>query len=764
MKHLVSHTVLSLIAFAATNVYFVLVLLIDPYPGKRDHLITQALSFYEFMGLANGALLIISIASITYKDLGDRMLSWGYSNVFRFFCLILLSLSIFIAACIGLFAIHFSIHGIADLPQALHAGLSNPYFISLVFYFGLVSTLMSFISNLERRSGSIQRLLSHSMGKIIKPQLTQRGFMFIDLNEATTIAERLGSEKYANLLRDCFRLLNELVAFTPFEVYQYVGDEAVITWKESTPNADLTALHLFFDFKAYLLENQPLFTASYQLQPRFKCAVHSGSVVQSEIGREVKHLVYHGDVLNTTARLLSQCHDYQTDFIISKHTIKNKENVSQSFDLQAVTYANLKGKENSVNAYLITEKVNNRNALKPKRNSFLETKMTDSHFSKFNFKAMKTLKNAMMLALMGPLLMGCGSEEKPNTKPKEQQQTAQLASQSSVQVIRRSDLKLQTIKNGTVTSYVPITGRVIPKYTTRLVAEVQGRILPSNKPFKAGTTYQKGEALLRIDSQEFALNLESQKSAFLNILTGMMPDLKADYPENYQNWLDYVNHYQSGISLPPLPGTKSNPEKYFLTSRQVYNTYFNIKAQEERLKKFTLTAPYSGSLSTAAVDNGGLVSPGQSLGTFISDNNYEVEAAVKLALAQMLKVGQKIDLHNKSLNRTFTATVVRINNIVDPNTQNIPVFLQISDKDLRSGMYLEGQVTASIFENAVKIPATAINRDNTVHLLRDGVIQKETIEIMNSEVSEAVVGGLKDNAQLILTTFQNPVSGLKISE
>ena len=305
---------------------------------------------------------------------------------------------------------------------------------------------------------------------------------------------------------------------------------------------------------------------------------------------------------------------------------------------------------------------------------------------------------------------------------------------------------------------------MIPKYTTRLVAEVQGRILPSNKPFKAGTTYQKGEALLRIDSQEFALNLESQKSAFLNILTGMMPDLKADYPENYQNWLDYVNHYQSGVSLPPLPDTKSNPEKYFLTSRQVYNTYFNIKAQEERLKKFTLTAPYSGSLSTAAVDNGGLVSPGQSLGTFISDNNYEVEAAVKLALAQMLKVGQKIDLHNKSLNRTFTATVVRINNIVDPNTQNIPVFLQISDKDLRSGMYLEGQVTASIFENAVKIPATAINRDNTVHLLRDGVIRKETIEIMNSEVSEAVVGGLKDNAQLILTTFQNPVSGLKISE
>ena len=79
-------------------------------------------------------------------------------------------------------------------------------------------------------------------------------------------------------------------------------------------------------------------------------------------------------------------------------------------------------------------------------------------------------------------------------------------------------------------------------------------------------------------------------------------------------------------------------------------------------------------------------------------------------------------------------------------------------------MYLEGKVRYNTFENAVKIPATAINRDNTVHLLKEGVIRKEAVEIMNSEVTEAVVSGLDDNTQLILNSFQNPVSGLKILE
>ncbi len=762
MKQLISHIILSIIAFLATNVYFILGWLIDAPTGSN--FITEGLTFYEFMAIANTALLIISIASITYKNLGDRILSWGHSNTVRLIGLILLSVGIFTTACLVLFTIHYSINNIENVPGALFDILSNGHFISLVFYFSLVSILMFFISNLERRSGSIQRLFSQSMGESIKPHLLEKGFMFIDLNEATAIAEKLGSEKYANLLRDCFRLLNELVAFTPFEIYQYVGDEAVITWKSDEPNADLMALHLFSDFKAYLQENSQVFGTTYHLQPKFKCAIHSGVVVQSEIGGEVKHLVYHGDVLNTTARLLSQCHRHKTDLIISQNALKNRERVAEHFMFQFITYSSLKGKENSVNAYIVTEKVNINSSMKLNRNSFLETKVTNSHYSKFSFKAMKTIKKAMLFGLIGSMLIACGSEEKQTADPEKTKPTTAVATQSSVQVIRKSDLKLQTVTNGTVISYVPINGRVIPKYTTQLVAEVQGRILPSKKPFKAGVNYTKGEVILRIDSQEFALNLESQKSAFLNILTGMMPDLKADYPENYQNWLNYVNNYQSGVNLPPLPETKSNPEKYFLTSRQVFNTYFNIKAQEERLRKFTLTAPYSGSLSVTAVDNGGLVSPGQPLGTFISDNNFEVEAAVKLGLAHTLQVGQEIALFNKGLNKTFQAQVVRINNIVDPNTQNIPVFLRVADKDLKSGMYLEGEVTASTFENAVKIPATAINRDDTVHLLKNGVIEKETVEIVNSEVNAVVVRGLKDKAQLILTPFQTPVSGLKIAE
>ncbi len=366
-------------AVTATNVYFLMWCLLDQHAVEQK--ITTNLDFYEFMAITNGALIIISLFSITYKNLGDTILEWGYSNAFRFVVLILLSIFIFALACIFLLAIHFHINASYSVTNAISNTVLSPFFGSLIVFFSLVSILMFFISNLERRSGNMFRLMSQSMGNSLKPKLVRRGFMFIDLNDATSLAEKLSSQHYANLLRDCFRLLNELVDVSPFEIYQYVGDEAVITWEMDISNADLKALQLFADFKAYLEENKEAFKKGYGTQPKFKCSIHSGEVVQSEIGKEVRHLVYHGDVLNTASRLLSQCHDYHTDVIISKGSVSNIKNVAEKYDLNLMVCDNLKGKENSIEAFVVTPKDNAATENTSETITFfLASKVTVGHF------------------------------------------------------------------------------------------------------------------------------------------------------------------------------------------------------------------------------------------------------------------------------------------------------------------------------------------------------------------------------------------------
>ena len=333
---------------------------------------------------------------------------------------------------------------------------------------------------------------------------------------------------------------------------------------------------------------------------------------------------------------------------------------------------------------------------------------------------------------------------------------------SASNAVRHSTLELLPLKNREKAIQVPISGRVVPKNQTQLFAEVQGRILSNSSNFKAGQSFKQGEVLLYIDSREFALNLEAQRSAFLNILTGIMPDLKADYPDNYQQWLTYVQAYDSGQPLQSLPGTSSEGEKYFITSNQVYNTFYSIKAQEERLRKYTIRAPYAGLVTNAQVDIGGMVSPGQLLGTLISNNDYELEAGVNLEAATHLAVGDQLTFHSNEVVGTWIGKVLRINDIVDPQTQNIPVFFQMEGPSLKSGMYLEGEFTTRNYEDVFVIPQIALSRDESVLVLEENVIVRKPITPLEYLRDSIIVDGLTENDQLIINQFSTPVEGKKV--
>ncbi len=329
--------------------------------------------------------------------------------------------------------------------------------------------------------------------------------------------------------------------------------------------------------------------------------------------------------------------------------------------------------------------------------------------------------------------------------------------------LNKSDLNILTVSKGNKKRSANISGRVIPKNTTQLFAEVQGQILSQGVLFKPGVAFNKGDLLVQIEHQEFKLNLEAQRSAFLNTLTTIMPDMKSDYPDNYQAWLSYVQAYRFGNSLPPLPPTLTQGEKFYVTSYQIYNQYYAIKAAEERLRKYTITAPYAGIITQSNIDIGSLVSPGQPMGTIINRYNYELEAGVDLATEQSLKHGDKVTFTSNDVEGTWTGKVIRKNNIIDPTTQNMPVYFQLSGKGIRAGMYLEGNYNLASFSDVVILPTSATKRDGSVLILDGEVLRNKSIETVAFLTDSVVVKGLEEGDIVVLNNFELPVVGQKVA-
>ena len=246
----------------------------------------------------------------------------------------------------------------------------------------------------------------------------------------------------------------------------------------------------------------------------------------------------------------------------------------------------------------------------------------------------------------------------------------------------------ETVQNKLTPITISSSGNLVAKNKVELYSEVQGIFDRSGKPFKAGTYYRKGATLLKLNSDEYFATIQAQKSSLYNQLVLFLPDLRLDYPDAFPKWEAYVQAFSMNELLQPLPQPATEKEKLFVSGRNIFTAWYNVKNMEERLSKYIITAPFSGILTDALVNPGTLIRPGQKLGEFIDPGVYELEISVNAGFMELLKVGKAVTLYNLDHTKSWTGKVARINGRVHQSTQTVQVYIQVSGQGLKAGMYL----------------------------------------------------------------------------
>jgi adenylate cyclase len=219
------------------------------------------------------------------------------------------------------------------------------FYLGSALFLVLSTMLINFITLMNRKFGPGQMWLIF-LGKYNKPITENRIFMFLDLKDSTMIAEKLGHIIYSKLLQQVFLDLSKIIMKSEAEIYQYVGDEAVLTWKIKHYDRDfIKPLNLFFDFARRLQMREAFYTKKFGFVPQFKAGVNAGVVTVAEIGDLKREIAYHGDVVNVAARLRSACNDFGKYLLASEFVIRNlKEPLT--YQVEEIGEVNLKGKRN----------------------------------------------------------------------------------------------------------------------------------------------------------------------------------------------------------------------------------------------------------------------------------------------------------------------------------------------------------------------------------------------------------------------------------
>jgi len=283
-----------------------------------------------------------------------------------------------------------------------------------------------------------------------------------------------------------------------------------------------------------------------------------------------------------------------------------------------------------------------------------------------------------------------------------------------------------------------------------------------DKPFREGVPYQKGEIIVTLDDSDARLQVQSSRSKFKTLVSALMADIKLDHPETLPRYEDWFQTLSADKPVPPVPGFEENARR-FLESKGVYELYYSIKSAENRLENFTIRAPFSGILSAANAEPGQVVGPQFHMGTLVDPSRFILHASVTPDDAEWIVPGRSVDVSTGDQNRVYNAIVKRVNPSVDPASQQVFVYLQVSGEDLREGMYLEGEIQSDRRIVLARIPKSALLRTGDVLAKRDCSLDEVSVEIMDLERAYLWVRGLQ-NGDEIVEDVSEPAAGRIINQ
>lgn len=227
----------------------------------------------------------------------------------------------------------------------------NYTFTSVAAYVAAIILVSLFYAEVSENIGN-EVLRNFFTGSYHRPKEEERIFMFLDMKSSTTVAERLGHVAYFSMLKEYYADLSASIIKHSGSVYQYVGDEIVVSWRLDKGISDSNCILCFFAMKAAIQKQAQKYQKRFGMIPAFKAGFHVGKVTTGEIGVLKKNIVFTGDVLNTAARIQALCNVNNVDILVSG-VLVNRLAFNGEFSVKAIGETELRGRDEKVDLFTI---------------------------------------------------------------------------------------------------------------------------------------------------------------------------------------------------------------------------------------------------------------------------------------------------------------------------------------------------------------------------------------------------------------------------
>lgn len=319
-------------------------------------------------------------------------------------------------------------------------------------------------------------------------------------------------------------------------------------------------------------------------------------------------------------------------------------------------------------------------------------------------------------------------------------------------------VKAETVAYTDIVSPLSREGRMVSSNEVMLVAEASGKILSGQVPLRKGTSFRKGQLIASIYSDEVELAIKARKSHYLTTLSTLLPDIKMDFPDKYETYLQFFNSIEMDKKLPELPEINDEKLKIFLSSRSVISEFYGIQQDEKRLERHKLYAPFNGTIAQVNFEVGAYANAGGQIAKMIRTDELEVEVPVENGQSKWIKVGDKVEVHSQNREVVKTGVVVRKSDFVDPSSQGRSIFVKVNNnvgEEHYTGEYKLVVFPGQVIQKAMEIPRNAVFNSNEVFTIFDGMLKKKTVNVLKWNETTLIFNGLEEGEKIVAEPMIN---------
>lgn len=273
---------------------------------------------FKLIPLVNGAiigffsaLLILALRDFVLDPAASR---WSVGRSF------LVGFGSYSVVIVGVAVVSFKATGADKIFSPLRL---YPYSLGFGMTFSLLANAVLVVSDIVGR----QELAELLLGRYHRPASEHRVFLFMDLMGSTALAERLGNARYLEFLNEAYADLSEAIILTRAQIYKYVGDEIILTWKAAPGDAS-SAVRFFRAAQESLKSRGTAYLSRYGIVPRFRAGCHKGDVVTGQLGLLKKEITFIGDVMNTASRIMDEAKRLGYELVLSEAVYEELDSVN----------------------------------------------------------------------------------------------------------------------------------------------------------------------------------------------------------------------------------------------------------------------------------------------------------------------------------------------------------------------------------------------------------------------------------------------------